>query len=190
MTTLNRPARLNRGLLAILGITGLAAGGFAVATHFGRLSVIDPDSTLVPGTGTPPTWVLYTAAAVAVVLGLLLLRWLLAQLARKPKTHTWHLETDPATGRTELPAATAISPFTTEVGAYPGVHSAHATLAGTPDAPAVALVISVEQDGDLTAIRHRIDTDGLPRLRQALDLDALPTTIEFRFSTKTGARAR
>ncbi|EMD22700.1 hypothetical protein C791_8024 [Amycolatopsis azurea DSM 43854] len=72
---------------------------------------------------------------------------------------------------------------------YPGVHAAHATLAGTRDTPAVALVISAEQGGDLTEIRHRIDTDGLPRLCQALDLDTLPTTVEFRFSTKAGARA-
>ncbi|OOC00880.1 hypothetical protein B0293_41125, partial [Amycolatopsis azurea DSM 43854] len=99
------------------------------------------------------------------------------------------IEDDPDAGRTELAASTAIEPFVSEVTTYPGVHAAHATLAGTRDTPAVALVISAEQGGDLTEIRHRIDTDGLPRLCQALDLDTLPTTVEFRFSTKAGARA-
>ncbi|MFD6068512.1 MULTISPECIES: Asp23/Gls24 family envelope stress response protein [Amycolatopsis] len=188
MTNLNRPARLNRTLLVVFGMILLAAGAFTVLTHFGRLTVLEPDSTLVPGTGMPPTWALYVTAAVAVVFGLLLLRWLLAQLTRKPKTHTWRFEADPDTGRTELAAGTAIEPFVDEVKTYPGVHAAHATLAGTRDAPTVALVVSAEQDGDLTAIRRQIDTIGLPRLRQALDLGALPATVEFRFSTKTGAR--
>jgi hypothetical protein len=190
MTTLNRPARLNRSLLTVAGVLLLAAGGFAVATHFGKLTVLKPDSALVPGTGTPPTWVFYAAAAAAVVVGLLMLRWLVAQLARKPKTHTWRLETDPGTGRTELGASTAVAPLLGEVAAYDGVAAAYGTLAGTRTAPAVALVVSVEQDGDLTAIRRRIDTVGLPRLRQALDLTELPVTVEFRFSTKTGARTR
>ncbi|MEC3982532.1 alkaline shock response membrane anchor protein AmaP [Amycolatopsis sp. H20-H5] len=190
MTSLNRPARLNRGLLTFFGIVLLAAGAFAVATHFGKLTVLKPDATLVPGTATPPTWALYVAAAVAVVLGLVVLRWLLAQLTRKPKTRTWRFEADPDQGRTELAASTATDPFVAEVKTYPGVHAAHATLAGTREAPALALVVSAEQDGDLTEIRHQLDTVGLPRLRQALDLETLPVTVEFRFSTKAGARAR
>jgi hypothetical protein len=189
MTGLNRPARLNRGLLTVFGLVLLAAGGFAVATYFGLLTVVPGDSALIPATGNPPTWAFYVAAAVAIVLGLFVLRWLAAQLARKPKTHTWHFEEDPDRGRTALAASVAAEPFADEIKTYQGVHSAHATLAGTRDAPAVALVISVEQDGDLTAIRHRLDTEGLARLRQALDLETLPVTVEFRFSTKTGARA-
>ncbi len=189
MTSLNRPSRLNRTVLALFGLVLIAAGAFTLLTHFGTLTVLRPESALVPGTGQPPTWTLYVTAAVAVVLGLLVLRWLVAQLTRKPKTHTWRFENDPAFGRTELAASTAIEPFATEMTTYPGVHAAHATLAGTRDAPAVALVINAEQDGDITEIRRRIDTDGLPRLRQALDLDTLPVTIEFRFSAKTGARA-
>jgi hypothetical protein len=188
MTSLNRPARLNRTLLTLFGFVLLAAGAFTVLTHFGKLTVLKPDSTLVPGTGNPPTWALYVTAAVAIILGLFLVRWLVAQLTRKPKTHTWRFESTPDTGRTELAASIAIAPFVDEVKTYAGVHAAHATLAGTHDAPAVALVVSAEQDGDLTAIRHRLDTEGLPRLRQALDLDTVAVTVEFRFSTKTGAR--
>jgi hypothetical protein len=190
MTNLNRPARLNRGLLAVVGLLLLAAGGFAVATYFGALTLVKPDSPLVPAVGDPPTLALYATTVAAVVIGLLTLRWVLAQLARKSKTHTWHFEQDPDRGQTELAASTAIVPFLDEVSAYPGVHAAHATLAGTRAAAALALVVSVEQHGDLGAIRHELDTVGLPRLRQALDLDTLPVTVEFRFSTKAGSRAR
>lgn len=183
MTSLNRPARLNRGLLALLGLLLLAAGGFTLGTYSGRLTVIDSAGSLVPGAEMPPTWVLYVTAAGAVVVGLLALRWLLAQFARKPKSHTWQFESDPAHGRTELAASTAVAPFVEEVGTYPGVHTAHATLAGPRSAPTLALIVHTDQNGDLAAIRTRLDEEGLPRLRQALDLTTLPVTIEFRFTT-------
>lgn len=186
MTDLNRPARLNRTLLVLTGLVLLAGGVFAVGTHFGRIPPLDPGATLVPGTAMPPGWVWYAVAGGAVVVGLLVLRWLIAQPVRKPKSHTWRFGQD--TGQTTLAASTAVDPFTAEVATYPGVHAAHATLGGTQDAPVLAVVLSAEQDGDLAAIRERITTEGLPRLRQALDLDELPTTIEFRFSAKTGAR--
>ncbi|UQS23664.1 hypothetical protein L1857_12925 [Amycolatopsis thermalba] len=188
MTSLNRPARLNRTLLALCGLVLLAAGAFTLGTHFRLLTVLAPDSPLVPGTASPPTWALYAAAAAGIVVALLALRWLLAQLAHRPKTTTWRFEQNPDTGRTELGASTAIAPLLAEVETYPGVHSARGTLAGQQDNPTLALVVTVEQDGDPTHIRHRLDTDGLPRLRQALDLEALPTTVEFRFSTKTVSR--
>ncbi|AIG75254.1 Conserved putative membrane protein [Amycolatopsis japonica] len=188
MTDLNRPARLNRTLLVLTGLVLIAGGGFAVGTHFGRIPVLDPGTTLVPGTAMPPAWVWYAVAGGAVLLGLLALRWLIAQPVRKPKSHTWRFEQD--TGRTALAASTAVDPFTAEVATYSGVHAAHATLGGTQDAPVLAVVLSAEQDGDLAAIRERITEEGLPRLRQALDLDELPMTIEFRFSAKAGPRIR
>jgi hypothetical protein len=188
MTGLNRPARLNRTVLAVIGTVLVAVGGFAVATYLGMLTIVDPHAALVPGTEAPPTWVLYVVAASAIVAGTLTVRWLLAQLVRTPKTHTWRLEQDPDRGRTELASSTATSPLVGELTTYDGVRAAHATLAGTREAPVLALVIHLAQNGDLTAIRDRIQTHGLPRLRQALELDALPTTVEFRVTTKTGAR--
>jgi hypothetical protein len=190
MTGLNRPARLNRGGLAVAGVVLVAAGGFAVATYLGMLTIVDPHSALVVGTEAPPTWVLYVMVAVAIIAGMLMVRWLLAQLVHKPKTHTWRLEQDSDRGRTELAASTATAPLVGELTTYTGVDAVHATLAGTREAPALALVINLEQDGDVTAIRERIETHGLPRLRQALDLDNLPVTVEFRVTTKTGARVR
>jgi hypothetical protein len=188
MTNLTRPARLNRALLALVGIALLTAGGFTLATHLGGLRVLDPAAPLVPGTATPPTWALYTTATATVIGGLACLRWLAAQLDRGPRTHLWHLERDPIHGYTNLAPSTATAPFTDEITTYPGVHTAHATLAGHQDAPTLVLIITAEQNADLTKIRHRLNTHGLPRLRQALDLASLPVTLEFRFTTKTGTR--
>lgn len=183
---MNRPAALNRGLLGLLGLLLLAAGGFAVAAYF---DVVEPPwETVVPGSAPPPDWVLYVTAAVAVVVGLLALRWLFAQLRRRPRTRTWRLDTEPERGRTELAPSAATAPFTDELTAFPGVHDAHATLAGGPHDPALALVVGVEQDADLSGIRTRLAEEGLPRLRRALDLPRLPATVEFRFTTITGRR--
>lgn len=110
MTSLNRPARLNRTLLAVIGVLLLASSSFALAAHFGQLTFLDSDATLTPATAEPPTWALWIAAAIAIVLGLLILRWIVAQLTRRPKTHTWHLEQNPGRGSTELAANTATAP--------------------------------------------------------------------------------
>ncbi|PRY37903.1 alkaline shock response membrane anchor protein AmaP [Umezawaea tangerina] len=177
---MNRPARLNRTLLALLGLVALAAGGFALATYFDVLRLVPSTDPLLPST-SPTTPVLYATAAASVVIGLLCLRWLIAQLARSPKTQTWQLESTTDPGTTALPAAVAVAPLTDDITTYEGVHTARAALAGTHSAPALALVVTVHHTADVTDIRSNITTHALPRLRQALDLTTLPTTIEFRF---------
>jgi hypothetical protein len=188
VTSMNRPARLNRCLLAVVGATLVTGGGLALAAGIGMLPA-NPAGTLAPGTALPPTWALYAIAAVAVLLAVLCLCWLGAQLARKPKTHTWHVEDDGEHGHTELAARIAATPFAADVTAYPGIHTAHADLTGHQHSPTLAVVVTTEHGADLSDIRHRLDTHGLPRLRHALDLASLPTTLEFRFTTKSGARA-
>jgi hypothetical protein len=187
MTSLNRPALLNRCLLAIIGLTLLTGGGLAMATSLGWLP-INPAAPLVPGTDLPPTWALYAITGAAVLLGLLCLRWMTAQLARKPKTRTWRIEGDPTYGHTEMATRITTTPFAEEITAYPGIHTAHADLTGAQHAPTLVVVVTTEHDADLTDIRHHLANHGLPRLRNALDLTSLPTTLEFRFTTKTGAR--
>ncbi|WP_163507075.1 alkaline shock response membrane anchor protein AmaP [Fodinicola acaciae] len=187
---MNRPAGLNRGLLALIGVIALGAGALVLAVRFRAIATIDPDSPLVPGTALPPVWVWYVVAAVAIVVGLLLLRWLFAQLAIRPAARVWRLEREPARGQTELRTSVAIAPFVEEVSGYPGVHTARANLTGTRERPAVALVVEVEEDGDPAGLRDRLTGEGLPRLRQALDVDDLPATVEFRFTDRRTTRVR
>jgi hypothetical protein len=186
--TRNRPARLNRALLAVLGIVLLAAGGFALVVHFGWWRVLDRNTPLAPGTALPGTLVLYLSAAIAIILGLLCLRWLAAQLLVKPKTQVLRFEHDIDTGRTELAASAAIAPFLAEVQTYPGVHAARGTLHGTRADARLSLVITADQDGDLGEIRRALHDNGLPRLRHALDLELLPVGVEFRVATPSGQR--
>lgn len=189
MSNFNRPARLNRWMLAIFGSLLLTSGGLALAAYFGRLPWLSSTTPLVPGTILPPTWVLIVTAMAAVLLGLLCVRWIAAQLTRRPKSTTWRLGTDPARGNTTLPAEVAVEPLINEITGYPGVHAASATLAGSQDKPTLVLTVRANQDADLATIRRRISKDAMPRLRQALELSSLPARAEFRYTTKTGPRA-
>ncbi|MEC3975645.1 alkaline shock response membrane anchor protein AmaP [Amycolatopsis sp. H20-H5] len=188
MTSANRPAGLNRTLLTLTGLVLIAGGGFAVATHFGKLKVLDRAAPLVPGDAVPPTWVFYVAIAAAVIIGLLCVRWLAAQAFRKPKSSTWRLEERPETGTTQLASSTAAEPVAAEIGEYHGVRSASATLAGPARSPELFLRIAAEQGADINELRRQIDAEAIPRLRQALDLDTLPVSIEFRFTSQAVAR--
>ncbi|WP_103354030.1 alkaline shock response membrane anchor protein AmaP [Amycolatopsis sp. CA-128772] len=182
---MNRPAALNRSLLALIGLILLAAGGFAVATNLGKLRLFDPSTPLVPGTAPPPTWVFYLAIATAVILGLLCLRWLAAQAFRRPKPTTWRTSGD--AGVTLLNSATAAAPVAADVETYPGVHTASAWLSGSRDTPALTLVVTTSQPDGL---RRRIAEHALPRLRQALEVDDLPVRLEIRLTAKSGVRVR
>ncbi|MFJ8963292.1 alkaline shock response membrane anchor protein AmaP [Lentzea sp. NPDC102401] len=183
MTAPRRPARLNRTTLATIGVALLAVGGFTLATHFRVLHLVDPSAPVVPGVDPPPTGALYATAGAAVLVGLLALHWLLAQVVRGPRSPTWREDTD--LGHTELSASTAVAPLAEELRGYPGVHDARATLTGPRDAPELALIIVIGQNTDPAAVRHQLEDEGLPRLRQALELDTVPTDIEFRFATVT-----
>ncbi|ALG06043.1 hypothetical protein [Kibdelosporangium phytohabitans] len=185
MSSLNRPARLNRSVLALCGLVLLAAGGFAVFAYFMRWS-----RPLVPGTALPPTWVLVVTAAAAVIIGLLCVGWLGAQLNRKPKTTTWRLTSPSRRGRTTLPGTVAVQPFADEVLGYPEVRSVDARVTGKPASPLLVLLIRVNQDAELAEVRRRINDDSLPRLRQALELPELAVRTEFRCTAKAGPRIR
>jgi hypothetical protein len=188
MASPNRPARLNRALLLLVAVILLAAAAFILLTAFGVLTLLRRDQALTPTSLSPPTWVAYLTIAVAVIVGLLALRWLLAQTQRRAKTGTWRLENDPATGTTRLDAQTAVDPLVDEVENYPGVHRASARLAGTPVRPTLYLTIGTEDAADINEVRRRVDTDAIPRLRQALDLDFLPAELLFRLDDARSAR--
>ena len=193
MASPNRPARLNRTVLALLAVLLLGAAVFTLGVAFGVLARLgfdrpDPGTPLTPAAVSVPTWASYVAVVAAVIVGLLALRWLLAQTIRKPATGTWRLEEDPRSGVTRLDAQTAAAPLVAEIEAYPGVHRASARLSGTAARPVLHLVIGTEDAADITKLRRRIDAEALPRLRQALDLPALPADLLIRLDDARSAR--
>ncbi|RJQ77730.1 alkaline shock response membrane anchor protein AmaP [Pseudonocardiaceae bacterium YIM PH 21723] len=189
MTRLNRPARMNRSLLGLIAVLLLAGGAFLGLANHGRIPGLDTAAPLVPGTEQPPQWVLVVIVAAGVLIGLLCLRWLLAQTIAPatPRTHRWRVHED-RSGKTDLEAAKAAEPFAREVQALDGVTGAKAVLGGRRGDPLLSLVVEAEPDADLVAVRRRITDELLPRMRSAVDLDELPTAIEFRVPSAAAAR--
>jgi hypothetical protein len=194
MSTPNRPARLNRTLLAITGLVLLLAGAFSLAFGLGLLRNVlhglDPTVPLLPAQLDPPTWVAYVTIVVAVVVGLLCLRWLLAQALRRPKTATWRLPGDSGRGATRLDTDHAADSIAADIAAYRGVAKANATLTGPRAQPVLHLVVHTETGTDIGPLRERITTHALPRLRHALELDTLPADLLLRLDTTPADRTR
>lgn len=188
MSSPNRPARLNRVLLALLGMALVSGGGTALALGLGllrdALPALDPSAPLIPADITVQPWSPYLATAAAVAVGLLCLRWLLAQTLRRPKIRTWRLPSDqPAQGSTRIDTDVAAVALASEIENYRGVHSATAHLAGTKTTPALHLIISTEAETPLSPLRDHIANQAIPRLRRALELDSLPTELLLRIDT-------
>ncbi|WP_280388089.1 alkaline shock response membrane anchor protein AmaP, partial [Nocardia wallacei] len=173
------------------GLALMVAGGCAIAAWSGRLRWADPDAALVPGTGEPPRWVLVVAAAAAVLIGLAALRWLAAQVTRLPRREAWRIGAPGAAGVTVLDSGTAAAPLVTDIESYPQVRSATARLSGPAGAPELHLVVTAEPDADLTALRRRVLGHAVARLREALEVDIIPVTMELRLADRGRlARAR
>lgn len=182
MNELNRPARLNRAVLAFAGLLLLAIGGYVIAANRDRLGWIDSGAPLVPGTGAPPSWVLVVIVAGAVVLGLLCVRWLLAQIFRLPRAVEWELATEGSAGATLLPSSIAAEAVSADIERYTQVRSASAVLTGPARSPDLHLIITAEPGADLTALRRRVLAEAVPRLRAALEVEIVPLSMELRFA--------
>ncbi|UGT55982.1 alkaline shock response membrane anchor protein AmaP [Nocardia asteroides] len=182
MTTANRPARLNRSVLGLLGLLTAGAGGLLIAAHFGAFRV-SPDAPLVPGTEEPPRLVFILVIAAAVVLALLALRWLAAQFTRLPKRTVWRIS-DTDAGRTQLGSGTVAEAVAADIESYDGVRATTARLAGNALAPDLHLLVDAEPAADLSALRQRILGHAVPRLQTALELTAIPVTVEFRIADR------
>ncbi|TWF78937.1 hypothetical protein FHX44_114861 [Pseudonocardia hierapolitana] len=187
----NRPARLNRTVLALLGLLCLAAGAVVLLIGTGRLGGVLPvaaDAPLLPPGLVVPGWGPPGAAAVAVIIGLLALRWLIAQTVRRPAGSNWQLSPDTSTGTTHIGSAAAVRPLAEEIEDYPGVRSTTASLTGPHQHPHLHLRVSADDHADISELRRRIGTDAIPRLTQALNLPALHADVLLRLVTAGGAR--
>jgi hypothetical protein len=190
----NRPARLNRAVLAILGVLTLAAGGFVLLLGTGVLRVSAPvpmsaDAPLIPANTTLQSWVPWAVAPAAAIVALLALRWLVAQTMRRPRSRDWQLAPDTRHGSTRIDSDAAAEPLREEIADYPGVLAATAHLTGPRTHPQLHLRVTTDDRADITGLRRQIDTEAIPRLTRALDLPALPADLLLRLDTTSGARA-
>ena len=180
-------AHVSRTGLVIVGLILLLGGGVVLARGLNVSSPILGSSHAPLATRSQiqyPAqhgWVWPAAAAAAAVVALLALWWMAAQTSTKT-VRRLPVEPDRIHGTTVLRADAATSAITDELESYPSIRSAGAALHGSPLAPGLQLSVTAENRADPATSRARIETEALPHLRAALELNTIPTVLRIRFS--------
>ncbi|HZB30958.1 MAG TPA: alkaline shock response membrane anchor protein AmaP [Streptosporangiaceae bacterium] len=180
----DRTARGNRIGLTIVGLALIAAAVVALARGLGLWpgllgDAADPvTNQRVRAFAADHLWFWLALLAVAILIALLALRWLIAQ-TRTESIGAIRLEPDSRHGRTTLPAATLTAALRNDLEESPYLRRTRATLNGHPARPRLAMAVTLEPDADPAAAEQRV-REALARLRQAMETDHLTTIIEIR----------
>ena len=183
---------LNRTALVVLGLVLLAAGVLGVVLSTGGFGERRSTSAVVPEdlrTVAADSWWFWPAlAVVALVLAYLGWRWLTAQV-RTDRLRQVDLTDNPREGTTTVDSSAVTRALADEVDDLPGVSDAAAHLRGHGD-PQVDLVVELTRRADVALVRQRLETEVVPRLRQALDDPDLPVAIQLRPGKKSSRDLR
>ncbi len=192
-----RTARGNRLGLILTGLLLLVGGAALLGGHQGVYGASGTKDTVYPDAASEfvhdnSGWLWPVAAALAIVLGLVFLRWLLVQ----PRTDTLRRlrvdsddDSGDGSGRTTLAASAVTDAVEDDLDDVRGVRHASASLTGHGDAPTLWLSVTTDADADLGRIRRHISTTSLPAVRAALDQPDLPAQIVVEVS-KRSAKSR
>lgn len=186
-----RTARGNRYGLTFAGLVLLAGGGLALARGFGAFGARDNQRRLLSSTETHYAathgWFWPVVAAVAGVVALACLRWLIAQ-TRSERLRGFQLEPDRSAGSTRMPAKALTDAVADEVADYQGVNRASARLTSDPSHPQLQLSVALAPRADPGQVRQRIEAEALAHARQAIDIEELPTLITLRLDAGSPQR--
>ncbi|WP_019819096.1 alkaline shock response membrane anchor protein AmaP [Saccharomonospora saliphila] len=185
--------RTNRTVLLVLALLLLAAGGFAGAASIGLFGEATrrrmlTDNVVAEFIGRNGAWFWPVAAAVAVLVVLLCLRWLLAILFSTDRTGDLPVSGS-GPGRTTLSSSAVPNAVSEEIESYHGVDSARARLVGPEERPTLVVTATLEEGADLAALRERIETEAMARARATLDRPDLPIRLDLVVSPRRTARA-
>jgi hypothetical protein len=207
--------RANRVLLSFLGLVALALGGaglLAAGGAFGegfahRRLVDNRFSRYFSANGS---WLWPTLAAVALVIMLLALIWLLRLLFSNDRTSDIAVASGPAqdavqagagaptgggqppgraAGHTTLQASALAAAVAQEIEGYHGVAAARARVLGDPKDPTVAIDVTATRRADLPGLIERIEREAISHAREALERSHLPVRLDMAVTDKGGARA-
>jgi hypothetical protein len=186
--------RTNRIMLILFAITMIAAGTVGALAGFGALGSVTKHGELPANRvgayfGRHGDWLWPAIAALALIVALLALRWLLALLFSTDRAGDLPLTRDRSGGRTTLSAVALTDAVATEIDSYPGVHSARARLIGDPHAPTLVVTATLEESADLAGLRQRIEANAVEHARQALDDPELPVRLDLTVTTRRSHRA-
>ena len=174
--------RVNRTALIIVGLILAAAGAAGLVLSlggFGEDVAADPVlSDSLRDLAKDSAWFWPALAVVCLLLAYLGWRLLLAQV-RIDRHGPLDLTENPRDGTTTLDSPAVARALTEEVEELPGVSGAVAHLRRRGGSH-VDLVVELTRRADVARIRNQLETEIVPRLRQALDDPELPVTIQLR----------
>jgi hypothetical protein len=180
-------ARVSRTGLVIIGLILLLAAGAVLARSLNASTSVlgNPHApVLTRGQVQYPTknsWVWPVVAAVSFLIAALALWWMAAQ-TRIKAVRRIPLEPDRLHGTTTLRADAATDAMADELRSQPSIRAAGALLHGSPVTPGLRLGITAENRADPDLVRAGIEDAALPHLRNALELDKIPTVLTLQFS--------
>lgn len=181
-----RTARGNRLGLILVAVALLAAGGYALWRHQDGGAVLS-DALRAEAAEDATLWTV--VAAVAVLIGVLCLRWLLVQF-RRVGLRRLSLEERTAHGETVLHGAALTGAVQSQAEAVPGVQSAGAVLVRRRRQLHLHLHLSVARDIDLERLIAHLRAALLPDARSALEEPDLPLVVRLSTGGRRGRAPR
>lgn len=170
----NRIDRVNRALLALVGLVLIVLGALVLALGWSVLGTDRADDPVIPAGLTTfirdSPWYWWAVAAACVVIGLLLLRWLVGQLHTSSLSEL-AVEPNRSDGETVLEADAISDAVEHEVATIGGVRGASMQLLGQRSKHRHKLTVLLDERADINAVRSRLSRQTVPNLRQALDFD-------------------
>jgi hypothetical protein len=180
-------ARVSRTGLLIIGLILLLGAGAVLARGLKASATVlgNPHAALLTqGQAQYPvknSWAWPAVAAGSFVIAVLALWWMAAQ-TRTRQVRRLPLEPDRLHGTTTLRADAATGAMTDELKSHPSIRASDALLHGSATTPALRLGVTAENRADPGLVRAGIETEALPHLRGALELDKIPTVLRLQFS--------
>lgn len=188
-----RTARGNRLGLAVVGVLLLAGGLALVAAQRGLFGSGSTDYVFYSDSAAKfvsdnSSWLWPVAGVVAVLFGLVFLRWLVVQV-RTDTVRRLPLDSDgesQGSGRTSLEAGAVTGAVEDDLEQVRGVRSARANLTGPPDDPSLWVTVTTDSDADLGRIRRHLAEVTVPDLRAALESPDLEAQVKLEVSNRSG----
>src|SRR5579875_1269937 len=185
--------RTNRIMLLLLAMVLIGAGLGAGAASIGVFGTAIQHSPLMANPtgrfiGAQGEWLWPAAAAAAVVVALLALRWLLALLFSTDRSGDLEIHSGGPADRTTLASTALTEAVAGEIEGYRGVNSARARLLGDPQNPELVVTAVLEETADLLALRQRIEAEALTHARCAVGDMSLPAQLDLAVTTKRSTR--
>jgi hypothetical protein len=176
-----RVDRLNRFVLALLGLLLLGAGGLGIAAGAGafpghRDPEIFPRS--VRDYARTTNWFWWAVAGACLVIAVLALRWLLDQL-RTERASRLDLTTQSREGVTMVHAGAITDAVAQEAEGLRGVTRASAGLRDRLGKK-LTLAVDLADFADIAAVRDGLEGTVVVHARQVVDDPTLPVDIELR----------